>query len=164
VAVSAESDRRPPAGSGRYALVFSFDGDPHARTAKCERCGTDHDSVTGFVLRDGNAHAIYFAEWHPDAGEAYIDVILGSFAEPDYLDNVTLGCRVGHVAIQAEPACSLVRGGAIRSDKPIFGRKLDRDEALTHPRLDAFWSVVDWLIINDPVLHENVFHMPPRHT
>jgi hypothetical protein len=144
--------------------VLSFDGDPQVRAARCERCGADHDSVTGFVLRGGNPHAIYFAEWHPDASEAYVDVILGSFAEPDYMDNVTFGCRVGHVATQAEPACSLVPGAAIRSDKPILGTKLDRDEALAHPRPNEFWSVVDWLIVNDPVLHENVFHMPPSHT
>jgi hypothetical protein len=118
--------------------------------------------VTGFVLRDGNAHAVYFAEWQPTLGEAYVDVILGSFEEPKYADNVTFGCRVGHVDSQEAPACSLVQGGSTRSDRPLFGTKLSRELALAHPWLAEFWAIVDWLIINDPVLHENVFHMPPR--
>lgn len=141
--------------------MFSFDGDPQMRTETCAGCGVDHQSITGFVLQDGNAHAIYMAEWHPLTSEAYIDVILGSFEEPDHADNVTFGCRVGHVTTQAGPACSLVEGGATRSDKPLFGRKLERGEALTHPRLDEFWGVIDWLILNDPVLHDHIFHMRP---
>lgn len=144
--------------------MLSFDGDVQTRTVTCAACGVDHQSTTGFVLQDGNAHAIYMAEWHPVTSESYIDVILGSFEEPDHADNVTFGCRVGHVRTQPQPACSLVQGGATRSDKPLFGRKLERDEALAHPRLDDFWAVVDWLILNDPVLHENVFHMPPTNT
>jgi hypothetical protein len=89
-------------------------------------------------------------------------VILGSSEEPDYGDNVTFGCRIGHVETRAEPACSLVEGGAVRSDKRLLGAKLDRDTALTHPRLDEFWAVLDWLVVNDPMLHEHVFHMPQR--
>jgi hypothetical protein len=33
--------------------------------------------------------------------------------------------------------------------RPVFGRKLDRDEALEHPWLADFWSVVDFLLIED---------------
>jgi hypothetical protein len=52
--------------------------------------------------------------------------------------------------------------GAARSYQRLFGRKLDRDEALSHPRPSEFWTVVDWLIVNDPLLHEHVFHMRER--
>jgi hypothetical protein len=144
--------------------LLSFDGDPTVRAVSCPRCGVEHPSVTGFVLNDGDKYAVYFADWHALPGEAYVDVILGSFEEPAYADHVTFGCRIGHVESQAEPACSLVLAGAVRSDGPIFGRRLDRDEALSHPRLAEFWTVVDWLIVNDPLLHEHVFHMPERNT
>ena len=40
----------------------------------------------------------------------------------------------------------------------MFGRKLTRDEALAHPRLQEFWDCVDWLMLADPLLHENVYH------
>ena len=148
--------------TGQARAVLAFDGDPTVRIVSCPSCGRDHESVTGFVLRDGRAHAVYFADWHPETGEAFIDVVLGAFEEPGHLDNVTFGCRVGHVAAQEAPACSLVTGGATRSDRPLLGRRLDRQQALGHPRLVDFWAVIDWLIVNDPTLHQHVFHMPPR--
>lgn len=140
---------------------FSFDGAPETRPVRCVDCDEEHDSIVGFVLKDGNAHAIYFAEWHERWSEAYLDVILGSFEGPDYEDNVTFGCRVGYVQGQALPACSLVQAAMTRSEAQIFGARLSRDEALVHPRLAELWEVVDWLIVNDPTLHDKVFHMPP---
>lgn len=140
--------------------MLSFDGDPRVEVESCASCGDEHQTVTGFVLQDGTAYAVYFADWHPRRSEAYIDVTFGSFEAPGYADHVTFGCRVGPVPSQAAPACSLVAAAVTRPDQPILGRKLDRDGALAHPRLGEFWTVVDWLIVNDPVLHECVFHMP----
>ena len=79
--------------------------------------------------------------------------------EPDYPDQVTFGCRLGPVEGQDGPAASLVTGGENKSDHPLFGVKLDREAALEHPRLADFWEVIDWLVVNDPTLHENVYHM-----
>lgn len=42
----------------------------------------------------------------------------------------------------------------------MLGKKLTREDALTHPRIDEFWACIDWLTINDPILHEKVFHAP----
>lgn len=142
--------------------MLSFDGDPAAQVESCASCGDEHETVTGSVLRDDHAYAVYFAEWHSRRSEAYIDVIFGSFEGPDYADHVTFGCRVGQVPSQAAPACSLVAAALNRPDRPILGHKLDRDGALDHPRLGEFWAVVDWLILNDPVLHEHVFHLPAK--
>ena len=58
-------------------------------------------------------------------------------AGPDYPDQVTFGCRIGHVAGQREPAA-----------------------ALDHPDLALFWNTVDWLVVNDPLLHRTVYHLP----
>jgi hypothetical protein len=102
---------------------------------------------------------VYFADWYPHAHEAWIDVILGPWERPDYPNQVTFGCRIGHIQGQEAPAASLVDGGAMRSDHPMFGSKLDRSAALGHPWLSEFWSVVDWLIVNDQTLHEHVYHM-----
>jgi hypothetical protein len=114
------------------------------------------------VLRDGTAYAVYYADWYPHTREAYLDITLGPWSEPEYPDQVTFGCRIGHVDGQEEPAASLVQGGALRSDHPMFGAKLDREDALGHPRLREFWDLVDWLIVNDPTLHEHVYHIGTR--
>jgi hypothetical protein len=141
--------------------VFSFDGESQRRESQCASCGHPHEGVTGFVLRDDYAYAVYFADWYPHEDEAWRDIVLGSFDEPDYTDQVTFGCRIGHVDGQAGPACSLVQAATQRSDAAIFGQRLSRDSALEHPRLGEFWAVTDWLILNDRLLHEKVLLMPP---
>lgn len=141
-------------------MAFGFDAEPRAEHRRCPDCGEEHDSDVGFVLRDGVKYAVYWAAWYPHQDEAWLDVVLGSWQEPDFADHVTFGCRIGRVEGQSDPACSLVLGGEIRGDDPVFGHKLDRDEALTHPWLPAFWELVDWLIPNDRLLHDHVFEPP----
>lgn len=140
-------------------MSFSFSGDPTVDRRRCQDCGNEHESVTGFVLKDGSAHAVYYADWYPHNQEAYVDVVLGTWEEPDYPNQVTFGCRLGPVEGQDGPAASLVPGGARRSDHKLFGVKLDRQAALEHQMLPEFWDVIDWLVVNDPTLHENVYHM-----
>ncbi len=117
--------------------------------------------MTGFVLRGDSAYAVYFADWYPHANEAWLDVVLGTFAEPEYRDHVTFGCRIGPVQGQEQPACSLVQAARRRSGSALFGLWLSPDQARVHPRLSEFWAVTDWLILNDQLLHQHVFHMPP---
>lgn len=140
---------------------LSFDGEPTVQDRECPDCGEPHESVVGFVLEGEAPYAVYYADWYPHRVEAYIDVVLGPFEEPDYPDQVTFGCRTGHVAGQAAPASSLVTAAEGRGNHPWFGDKLTRDQALDHPLLPAFWEVVDWLILNDRILHDNVYHMAP---
>ena len=141
--------------------MFTFDGNPQQRRIKCPSCDQEHEGVTGFVLCGGSAYAVYFADWYPHAGEAWLDIVLGTFADPEYPDQVTFGCRIGHVPGQQEPACSLVQAAARRSGSALFGIRLSPDDARAHPRLSEFWAVTDWLILNDQLLHQHVFHMPP---
>ena len=138
---------------------FSFDGESKDREFTCPDCGETHEGRTGFVLNAGNAYAIYFADWYPHTSEAWVEVILGSFEEPKYADDITIGCRYGYVDGQPDAAASLftpTRSG------PMFGRVLDREEALASPRIDDFWAVTDWLVVNDALLHRTVYHLPPK--
>jgi hypothetical protein len=38
----------------------------------------------------------------------------------------------------------------------LFGRTLDRDAALSDDRLDAFWAVVDHVLVNDETVAKHV--------
>jgi hypothetical protein len=142
------------------ASPLSFDGEPQRRLVRCQHCDEEHDGTTGYVMRDGSAYAIYFLDWYPHDDEAWLDVILGSFFVEDAEDagRVTFGCRIGEIEGQDGPGCSLVPGAEVRADLPVFGTKLSRDEALAHPRQPEFWVVTDWLILNDPLLHERIYH------
>jgi hypothetical protein len=138
---------------------FSFDGVPSTREVTCPTCGEKHDGDTGFVLNRGQAFAAYYADWYPHSSEAWVEVILGSFDGPAYSDDVTIGCRYGYVDGQPDAAASLftpTRSG------DIFGRILDREAALKSNRIGDFWSVTDWLVTNDPLLHRTVYRLPPR--
>lgn len=142
-------------------MAFALDGAPRVEAVACGDCGGAHDAVTGFVLRDGQPHAVYFAWWYPHPGEAYVDVALGSSGVHDASDDaVMFGCRIGHGASQSAPAASLVEAGTRLAADPRWGPRLDRGAARRHPRLGDFWDVVDWLVVSDPTLHEHVFHMP----
>jgi hypothetical protein len=140
--------------------TFRFDGDPTIEHHRCDGCGSTHETSTGFVLLDDHAHAVYYADWDPHGAEAFIDVVMGTWQEPDYPDQVTFGCRIGLVAGQREPAASLVAAGSGRPEHPMFGVKLVRGAALDHPNLAVFWDTVDWLVVNDPLLHRTVYHLP----
>ncbi|GAA1756463.1 hypothetical protein GCM10009747_13680 [Agromyces humatus] len=42
-------------------------------------------------------------------------------------------------------------------DSRLFGHKLSRDEALTHPLLPEFWILVDHILEHDPVVHAHFY-------
>lgn len=105
--------------------------------------------VTGFILRDGDAHAMYFAScYHHDGHEVWIDAVFSpTWGVAD--DRTTFGCRVGAVEDSDQPAATMVDAAAPWDETPMFGRKLSRDEALAHPLCGQFWDVVDHVLLND---------------
>ena len=64
---------------------------------------------------------------------------------------------MGTLEDRHEPGASLVTGGAAFADKPLFGRKLSRADALSHPFLGDFWAVVDYILANDPLVRGHVY-------
>lgn len=142
--------------------MLSLDPERSVRDADCAKCGRREKRVKLFVLRDGNAYAVCFASLHDHAGAAvaWLDVIFGTWSEDQASDHVTFGCRVGPVEGQVDPAASLVTAAQPFADRPIFGRKLTRDQALRHPGLGEFWSVVDHVLVNDADVHAHVYGAP----
>ncbi|MFI7307424.1 hypothetical protein ACIBM8_29870 [Micromonospora aurantiaca] len=54
------------------------------------------------------------------------------------------------------PAATLVNGGEVAGDSPIFGRKLSREEGLAHPRLAEFWQMVDLVLERDALVRRHL--------
>ena len=119
-------------------MELSFDGAVETKLTSCGECAEQHEMTTGFLLGDGSAYAVYWANRYPHHNEAYVDMIIGSWVGPEYEDRTTFGCRIGEIDGQVGPQCSLVEGGAVRSDSPMFGKKLTRDEALAHRCVGEF--------------------------
>ena len=139
-------------------MVLTLDPDRQVTTLTCDDCGGTREVVNGFIYRDQQPHAVYFAACYPSHHEAWIDVILGTWddVEDDAAENdhVTFGCRVGPVEGRSKPACTLVlAASAAPEPSPIFGEILDRDQALKHPWLATFWEAVDFVLLEDPTVH-----------
>ncbi len=134
--------------------------EPGARVSEhaCPECGEPFQRVTGYIHRDSDAYAVYYAScYHHNGHEAWIDVIFSETWEVHVDDHETFGCRVGPIEGQRDPAASLVTGGGAFRDSALFGHKLTRDEALAHPRLAEFWAVVDHILTNDQVVRDHVY-------
>jgi hypothetical protein len=135
-----------------------IEADPSVSEHTCGHCGERFQRVTAFVYRGRDAHAVYFAScYHHDGHEVFIDAVFSPTWEEGVDDHVTFGCRVGPIEGQTSPAASLTTAAAAFSDKPLFGLKLSREQALTHPLLGAFWSLVDHVLVNDPVVRRHVY-------
>ena len=113
--------------------------------ATCEACGTGYEFVKGFVYRNGDAYAVYFAacHGHPE-DEAVLDVILGTWGDDDINDRVTFSA-----CVRLDGASAIDATAAAAGQSDIFGQKLARDEALAHPLITAFWDVLDHVVVED---------------
>lgn len=141
------------------SVTLRFDEPPTLQEQHCADCGTHYVLVKAFVARDEVALAVTFTALHVHDGihEAWIDAILGTFGEDRTDDHVTFGCRIGPVQGQVDPAATLVDAAQPYSERPIWGRKLSREEALKHPRLAEYWEVVDYVLVSDPTVEHHVY-------
>lgn len=144
--------------------MLAFDDDRDVISDICADCGVPQTRITGLVLRDGDAYAVYFAScYHHGGHEVWIDAIFSPSWADDVDDHYTFGCRVGPIEGHDEPAASMVDAASIHSDSTLFGRKLSREEGLAHPQVAEFWNLVDFLLANDPDIAVHLgYAQPPR--
>jgi hypothetical protein len=152
----------------RAKQKLSHDGEPEVRQVDCAGCGTPYMQSIGFVLADGDSHAIYYASLHHHDGQhdAWLDVTLGSWpvqdGDPYPPDHVTFSCRLGPGAAAPNPYASLVQApvSAKGANAELFGQLLSREEALDHPSLDDFWHVIDFVVEQDAHVRDHLDHQP----
>jgi hypothetical protein len=135
------------------------EGSRQVREFVCQCCDAQADRTWANIYEGDTALAVYFASCyhHDGVHEAWIDAILGTWGQDRFDDHITFGCRVGTVAGSPAPAATLVNGGEVAGDSPIFGRKLTREEGLTHPRIAEFWQVVDVILERDDLVRRHVY-------
>ena len=126
-------------------------------TQQCTCCGAAIERSSSLVQRDGSAYAVYFASCYEHGNETFLDVVFGTWGPTGAADHVTFGCRIGAVGGASEPSCSLVTGGELALDDAVFGAKLTRDDALRHPWLGDFWTVVDFVLAKDPTVRAHIY-------
>ncbi|WP_433538735.1 hypothetical protein ACQPZK_14155 [Micromonospora sp. CA-249363] len=135
------------------------EGSRQVREFVCQCCDAQADRTWANIYEGDTAIAVYFASCYHHNGvhEAWIDAILGTWGQDRFDDHITFGCRVGPVAGSPAPAATLVNGGEVAGDSAIFGRKLTREQGLSHPRIAEFWQVVDVILERDDLVRRHVY-------
>jgi hypothetical protein len=139
----------------RYQLT-----ERQSRTFECAHCHRQVRRIMQNVTRlDGSTFGVCFASLHdePAVKDAWIDVILGTFGDGAPEDHVTFGCRIVPGSASRPPVISAVDAAAAFGYRPIMGLRLTREQALQHPRVDDFWTIVDLVLLADPEVHAHVY-------
>ena len=116
------------------------------KESRCDGCGGTNYLLHGYVYEDGNAHAIYFAEWcggdHPERA-AFLTLGLGDFAEGSTsADRRAFG-------IEWSPAGMTLLDEPVRDRPDLLGTFVPRDRALAMKEIGHVWHVVDHIVVDD---------------
>jgi hypothetical protein len=160
--VEPVSSAIPGARAGNlWTVGLTIDeGSRQVRHVTCSCCHVEAERTWANVREVDAVIAVYFASCYRHkhgVHEVFIDAILGTWSSGDFTDHVTFGCRVGPVAGSPGPAATLINGGTVAPDAPIFGRKLSREEGFEHPRLAEFWTIVDTILKRDELVHRHLY-------
>ncbi|HLH21844.1 MAG TPA: hypothetical protein VK066_04945 [Chloroflexota bacterium] len=99
------------------------------QTSTCECCGNSFQVVKGFVYRDGDTYAVYFAKCSPHEPGALVDVLLGTWGKNVNDDHVTFGRWAGPNPTEGQPSpvCNLTSAASTYGADALFGQKLERE-------------------------------------
>ena len=119
--------------------------------AVCECCGTRFRTAYGFVYRDGDAYAVYYAGWshgHPGRGVS-LAIAVGEWTEGTSLaDRVSIGMR----ATSTPSSVDFIVINSTESpwgDTPLLGKMLEREQALAHSALKEVMHVAEYIVRDD---------------
>ena len=136
--------------------MLSAEFEPPKDSQRCACCGGLTTQLTRFVYRDGDAYAIYLAQFsnnHPDR-VVLATVSLGEWGgDSTAQDRVAFALQLG-VSDAAYQVSVLSAEESPWREKQILGRTLDRKEALSHPRIDEVFEVTDFMVAEDEPLKE----------
>ena len=128
--------------------TLSLETDPEIETKPCLGCGGVTKTVRGFVYRDGDAYALYFAQMspgHPDRGLA-LDIAISDWDEGAGDDYLRVGLWVRPTPDEISMSVAEYPGWPWKQSDATFGRLMDRDEALTSSSLSAYYEVADFVV------------------
>ena len=146
----------------RRSLTLDLESGRQTANIVCPHCHRQNRRVMQNVMdSDGSTFGVYIASLHDEpAGEAWLDVILGTFGDDAPSDHVTFGCHIVPGPTPHGPAISAVDAAAAFAYRPVMGRRLSRKEALRHPRIEDFWRVVDLSLLADREVRSHI--LPTR--
>jgi len=134
--------------------MLSFELNPPGESEPCSCCGGKTTSLTRFVYKDGDAHAIYYARFsdnHPERS-VLATVSLGEWGEganPEQRVAFALQLRSAPSQFEVEVLDS---AQSPWREAKVIGHTLDRAEALKHPLLPEVFHITDHMVVEDKPL------------
>jgi hypothetical protein len=126
------------------------EGEPREATP-CECCGAIARTAHGFVYRDDDAYAVYYAGWsdgHPERGVS-LAIAVGEWAEgSSSTDRVSMGVRATSTPSSVNFTV-LNPNESPWGDTPLLGKMLRREQALAHSALTDVLHVVEHIVRED---------------
>lgn len=128
----------------------------------CSCCGMPFKSVCGFIKKDNDAYAVYFATLQTAHEEicAGLTVSIGKWWDDEALTerhwiSITVRPSETHFNMRiGEPSDSS------HVDFKPLGIPLGRDQALESPLKDQFFEVAEFLVANDPAVNSYLAGKP----
>jgi hypothetical protein len=120
----------------------------------CDGCGGIHKTAYGFIYRDDDAYGVYFATLHTGHAEPTVGLTLslGKWWDDEAVDerqwvflNIFPKDDQYHMSL-VDPTRSQ------HATYQALGKSLDRDAALDSELRDDFFSVADYIVVEDPAV------------
>lgn len=118
----------------------------------CECCGNVTVRLTRFVYRNGDAYAVYYAQWTAAHGEKRLSglISLGKWGEDGAPEQ-----RLAFPFQISTDAENFKVGLVNAADSPwnhvtFLGRILNREEALKHEWIAEVFHITDHMVTDDP--------------
>lgn len=85
-----------------------------------------------------------------------MDLIIGPWGKgSDPRDRLTFSTRTGPVE-DGSVASTLLDGGYMAPDNPLYGTKVPRVDGLTHPQIATVWSYTDSVLVDVPAVRAHL--------
>ena len=135
--------------------MFSLELGDEVTNKTCNCCGEEFKSVVGFIKRDDDAYAVYFATLqtgHADITTG-LTVSIGKWWDDAALDErhwiyLTVKPSQENFNMRIEEP-----SGSAHADFKALGIALTREEALASSMREDFFAVADYIVAEDPAVN-----------
>lgn len=113
-------------------------------------------------VQDESGHTVAvfmsFLYDHVEGREVFTDLIVGPWGEgADPRERLTFSSRTGPVE-DGSIASTLLDGGYMAPDAPLYGTKVSREAGLAHPQIATIWAYFDAVPTDVPAVSAHLTH------
>lgn len=135
--------------------MLTIESEPPAVGEPCECCGGRTTSLTRFVEWNGDAYAVYYAQFSDNHPDGHVSALISIWDWGE--DSSPAERRSFYVRIRLHEENLQISAFDARCSPweqvDIMGRTLDREEALAHPRIKDVFHIPDHIEAeNQPII------------